>query len=295
MSRGAEIRVGTTVLLALVILIASVVWLKELSLSQSKRVWHVTFPQTGGLAASDEVQVNGIRRGQVKSMKLEGDHVLVQLELSNDITLTHDSKVVIRNVGLMGEKVIFVELKTTGQPYATSDLVPGIYEPGMGEAMASLGNTVDAVVGLSNELKAIAQSLREDGKLEKAVSNFTETSEELKQLVSENRRSAKETLDNLAAASKVARRITDNGKLEGAMDNFVSASGNLDRLSHRLDSLRVTIQDMTNKVDRGEGTLGKLVNDEKLYTDLNASVTSLRALIEDVKRNPRKYFKFSVF
>lgn len=295
MNRGTEIRVGLTVLLSLLLLIASVVWLKEMSLSQSKRVWHVSFPQTGGLAASDEVQVNGIRRGQVKSMKLENDHVVVELELSNDITLTHDCRVIIRNVGMMGEKVIFVDLKTTGQPYAVSDMIPGVFELGMGEAMAAIGPTVDAVVALSKELQGIAATLQKDGKLEQAVANFAQTSEELKGLVVENRKSAKETLDNLAAASKVARRITDNGKLEGAMDNFVSASGNLDRLSYRLDSLRVTIQGMTNKVERGEGTLGRLVNDEKLYTDLNASVTSLKALIEDVKRNPRKYFKFSVF
>jgi phospholipid/cholesterol/gamma-HCH transport system substrate-binding protein len=292
-----EIRVGGTVLLAIVILIVSVVWLKEMSLGQSKRVWQVAFPQTGGLAASDEVQVNGIRRGQVKSMRLEGDHVVVQLELSSDITLTRDCAVIIRNVGMMGEKVIFVDLKTTGEPYATGDLIQGVYEPGIGEAMGSLGSTVGAVADLSRTLQGIAASMQKDGKLDRAVANFAETSEELKLAVRENRKSAKETIDNLARASRVAKTLTDGREeqLKGAMDDFVSAAGNLDRLSQRLDSLRVTIQDLTGKVERGEGTLGRLVNDEKLYADLNASVVSLRALIEDVKKNPKKYFKFSVF
>jgi phospholipid/cholesterol/gamma-HCH transport system substrate-binding protein len=49
------------------------------------------------------------------------------------------------------------------------------------------------------------------------------------------------------------------------------------------------------KVDRGQGSLGRMVNDDKLYTDLAASVKSLRALIDDVRANPQKYFRFSVF
>jgi phospholipid/cholesterol/gamma-HCH transport system substrate-binding protein len=94
------------VLAAIVILILGVTWLKEFSLSNKVRVWHVRFPQAGGLGKSDEVQVNGIRKGSVSEMKLVGDEVLVDLALATDVTLTSDSRVSIRNVGLMGEKII---------------------------------------------------------------------------------------------------------------------------------------------------------------------------------------------
>ncbi|MEY4373998.1 MAG: hypothetical protein RL760_164, partial [Candidatus Eisenbacteria bacterium] len=65
MSRRTEIQVGITVLAALGITLWGVTWLKEMSLSRKVRQWHVTFPQTGGLATSDEVQVNGLRKGNV--------------------------------------------------------------------------------------------------------------------------------------------------------------------------------------------------------------------------------------
>ena len=69
----------------------------------------------------------------------------------------------------------------------------------------------------------------------------------------------------------------------------------MDALTGRLDSLRAVIQTVTVRVERGEGTLGKLVNDDKLYADLNTSVQSLKSLIEDIKANPKKYLKISIF
>ena len=139
MSRRTEVQVGITVVVALVALLWGVTWLKDLSLQRQVRVWHVRFPQTGGLGPSDEVQVNGMRKGAVSKVELVGDHVVVDLALDKDIRVTHQSVVAIRNVGLMGEKVIFVELHPTGRAYTARDTIPGIFELGMGEVMAQAG------------------------------------------------------------------------------------------------------------------------------------------------------------
>lgn len=297
MSRKAEIQVGITVLLAVLTLIFSVAWLKDLTLHQSKRVWKVEFPETGGLAKSDEVLVNGMRKGEVKSMDLKGDRVLVELELSKEITLTRDSKVAIRNVGMMGEKVIAVDLRTSGSPYSTNDVIPGIYEKGIGEVFAQLSETVDAVSDLSIQLRNVAAMLSSEGKITSTIENFSRTSEELRLAVTENRASLRSTLSDFAAASRTAKSLTTDREvqLRKTLDHFSSAAEKLDQLSSRLDSLRAVIQTVSSKVERGEGTLGKLVADEKLYNELNESVRSLKTLIEDVKAHPKKYFKFSVF
>ena len=55
------------------------------------------------------------------------------------------------------------------------------------------------------------------------------------------------------------------------------------------------MQSVASKLDKGQGSLGKLVNDEKLYLDLTTSVKSLKTLIDEMRANPQKYFKFSVF
>lgn len=297
MVRKEEFQVGATVLVAIAILVWGITWLKEYSLARNTRLYRVTFSQAGGLAESDEVQVNGIRKGEVADMRLEGDHVIVELKLSKEVLLTRDSKVAIRNVGMMGEKIIAVDLKTTGRPYAAGETVTGIYEMGIGEVMGQLGSTVDAISSLSIQLQMVADVLAKDGKLTNTIQNFSHTSEELRLAVAENRATLRETMSNFASAAKTAKALTTDrsSQLERSLDHFASAAEKLDRLSGRLDSLRSVIQTMSSRVERGEGTLGKLVSDEKLYTELNASVQLLKALLEDIKAHPKKYLKISVF
>jgi phospholipid/cholesterol/gamma-HCH transport system substrate-binding protein len=296
-SRGTEIKVGLTVLVAAAILLWGLSWLKDYSLGYGRRVWQVDFPQTGGLAASDEVQVNGLRKGEVLSMRLEGDHVRVELNLERDIVLTHDCRVAIRSIGMMGEKVIAVDLKSTGTPYRTDEVIAGIYEQGLPEAMGMLSTTLETISRLATELDSAAQAMNKNGRLASTVDNFNRTSEELRLTVSENRATLRQAISNFAAASGSAKRLTTDREeqIRGTLDRFASAAEKMDRLSGRLDSLRAVIQSVTDKVDRGEGTLGHLVQDEALYTDLHESVRSLKALIEDVRTHPKKYFKVSLF
>ena len=104
-------------------------------------------------------------------------------------------------------------------------------------------------------------------------------------------------MENFHAASKSAKALTTDREvqLRKALDNFSSAADKMDKLTGRLDSLRATIQSVTTKVDKGHGTLGKLVNDEKVYDELKSAVTELKLLIADVKANPKKYLTVKIF
>jgi len=296
-TRAREIQVGVTVLVALGVTLWGATWLKEQSLHRRVKVWKVTFPQTGGLANSDEVQVNGIRMGNVSDVQLLGDHVLVKLALASNVTLTTDSRVAIRNIGLMGEKVIAVDLRTTGVPYTPRDTIVGVYEKGIPEVMAGMGETVDAVAALSVQLKNIADAMERSGTLDQTLTNFRSSSEELKLAVSQNRAVLNETMQNLRASSRTAKSLTSDreAQLRHTLDSFERSAASMERLTVQLDSVRISLQSVTGKVDRGEGTLGKLVNDEKLYNDARQSVTALHQLIEDIKKNPRKYISLKVF
>lgn len=297
MSRKTEIEVGITVLVAIVILIMGVTWLKELSLARKVRVWTVTFPQSGGLASSDEVRVNGIRKGSVKSMDLAGDHVVIQLALSTDVQLTSASRVAISNVGLMGEKVIAITLRDGGRPLSERDTIPGEFEQGVPEVMAELGKSVGAISSIAGQLQKLATTLEKEGDFRRTVKNFDETSEELKQTVQENRVLLRRTLEDFSSAARTTRGLTTDreAELRKTLDQFSQAAENMNRLSGRLDSLRATMQQVAGKVDRGDGTLGRLVNDDSLYVQVRNTTSSLQALIEDIKKNPKKYVHVSVF
>ena len=297
MSRRTEIQVGATVLVAIVTLILGVAWLKDYTVQRDTRLYRVAFTQAGGLSSSDEVQVNGMRRGEVKAMRLVGDHVEVDLQLSRDIRLTTDSRIAIRNVGLMGERVIAVDLRTTGRPYGPGEIVPGVYEIGPGELMGELGTTSSAIAVVSRQVHRLADSLETDNRLSNTILNFNRASEELRRTVAENRLLLHAAIGDFSSAAGTTKRLTADreGQLRQALDHFGSAAEKLDRLSGRLDSLRAVMQSMANRVDDGQGTLGKLVRDEKLYQELNSSVASLKELVEDVRAHPKKYLKLSIF
>jgi phospholipid/cholesterol/gamma-HCH transport system substrate-binding protein len=79
------------------------------------------------------------------------------------------------------------------------------------------------------------------------------------------------------------------------LDSFERSAVSMERLTARLDSLRASLQNASNKIDRGDGTLGKLINDPKLYDDAKASMQEFRLLIEDIRKNPKKYVNVKVF
>jgi phospholipid/cholesterol/gamma-HCH transport system substrate-binding protein len=297
MSRRTEIQVGFTILAALIVLLWGVTWLKELSLNNQVRIWTVRFPQTGGLGQSDEVQVNGIRKGAVRKLSLVGDRVVVDLALAVDVTLTTDSRVSIRNVGLMGEKVIAVDLRDSGLPLGGRDTIEGVYEKGVPEVMAAMGGAVGTVEQLTRQLATVAGALEKQGDFAATMKNIKQTSEELRLAVAENRAALRATVQNFQAASATARSLTTDreAELRRTLDTFSSAADKLERLAGRMDSLRASLQSVSGRIDRGEGSLGKLVRDDSLYTEARASIRSLKTLIDDVKANPKKYLKVEIF
>lgn len=290
MSRRTEIQVGVMVLVALAILLWGVTWLKEFSLARKQKVWMVHFEQTGGLAQSDEVQVNGLRKGDVQKVDLVANGVLVHLALASDVPLTHDCVVSIRNVGLMGEKVIFVTWKNSGVPYSPQDTIPGVYEKGIPEVMAALGPAVGTVEMLTQQLQSIAVELNQHGDITQSIQNLRRATEQMRLAVEENRTALRQTLANFQSASETTKSLTTGREqqLRTAMDHFASSAEKLDRLSGRIDSLTVSLQ-------RSRGTLGKLVNEDKVYEDTRATLAELKALIADVKAHPKKYLTVKIF
>ncbi len=292
-----EIQVGITVIAALAVLLFGVTWLKQISLARKNTTWHVAFPQAGGIGDGDEVQVNGIKKGDVSEVSLYGDGVIVDLTLASDVGLTDRSRISIRDIGVMGDKVVYVSIGAAGQPWNPKDTIPGFYDKGIADVMADLGGTVEHITKIAEDLQAVTATAHGNGDIAVAVRNFRQTSDELNKLVGENRAMVRSTIANFNAASGTAKRLTTDreAELKRTLAQLETASASMNMLAGRLDTLSSTLQNVSGKVERGEGTLGKLVNDEKAYNDLRTSLNNLNALIADIQKNPKKYFKFSVF
>jgi len=162
--------------------------------------------------------------------------------------------------------------------------------------MAELGGAVTHVSRIAEQLRAMADVMEKNGDFAATLRNFKQTSEDLRLAVHENRAGLKRTLEDFSAAAKTARGLTTDreAELRRSLDQFGQAAENLNRLSGRLDSLRASIQTISTRVEKGQGTLGKLSTDPTLFNNLSDSSQSLREFLTEFKKNPKKYLTIKV-
>ncbi len=269
---------------------------------------------TQGLSKGAQVTLSGLEVGRVTDIRfVERDTAQVlELNLSLDRSersrITASSVATIRTVGVLGDKFIDISLGDPTQP----PLQPGESLPVRGEIdwSETFARATDAIDDLTRFLMNGNETLERLNRGQGTLSlllNDGETADRFRR-----------TMDDLGAVSGSLRRgdgaaahlISDPetfDKLDGILDRLArltaeadTGSGALARvlgdedLGRRLDEL-VAGSDSLVAAIRTQGTTGKLLNDEALYTDLTRTLVELRSLIEDLQKNPRKYFKVSVF
>jgi phospholipid/cholesterol/gamma-HCH transport system substrate-binding protein len=298
-SRNTEIAVGVTVILALGVVIWSVTALKQVRLREATRHWRVAFSDVGGLAEDDPVTVNGVKKGSVKGIALvPGGRVVVDFILGKDVALTTADRVFVRNVGLMGEKFIAVAPAPGGRPLdAQRDTIVGVYESGIPEVVSQMGDALASLERLSDQFDRLLAIAEERNTVRTSLGNVEAASLDLRRTLAESRGDLVALAGNLRATSEVARRTAEANepRVARALDDVSNTSVRVDSLITRLDRLSLELSQVSHKLNDGEGTASRLVNDGALYDDTRKALAEMTALIKDLRANPRKYFKVSVF
>ena len=298
-SRNTEIAVGVTVIVALAVVIWSVTALKQVRLREATRHWRVAFSDVGGLAEDDPVTVNGVKKGSVKSIGLvPGGRVVVDFILGKDVALTTNDRVFVRNVGLMGEKFIAIAPAPGGRPVnAERDTIVGVYESGIPEVVSQMGTALGSLERLSDQFDRLLAVAEERNTVRTSLGNVESASADLRRTIAESHDDLVALASNLRITSEAARRTaeTNEPKVSRALDDVSRTSVKMDSLITRLDQLTAELADVSRKVNSGEGTTAKLINEHALYDETRAALRELTALVRDLRTNPKKYFKVSVF
>jgi phospholipid/cholesterol/gamma-HCH transport system substrate-binding protein len=298
-SQRTEIAVGVTVILALFVVVWSVTALRQVRLASATRHWLVEFSDVGGLAEDDPVTVNGVKKGSVKEIHLAPHgRVVVDFLLARDVRLSVGDRVYIRNVGLMGEKFIAIAPGPGGKPYdAERDTIAGVYESGIPEVVSQMGSALASLERLSDQFDRLLAIAEERNTVRTTLANVESASAELRRALADSHDDLVAVSSNLRATSEIARRTaeTTEPKVGRAFDDVSRTSARMDSLIARLDSLSSELTVVSRKVNAGQGTAGKLVNDRALYDETRLALRELTSLVRDLRTNPKKYFKVSVF
>ncbi len=292
-----EIRVGVAIFIAAVALTIGLLWFQGFKAARSEYEIYAIFPMVGGVSPGDKVNVNGVERGEVKRVELREKDVLVTLRIRTGTKIPEDSKIVLQTVGIMGDRQATILLGSSEKMLAPGAVIKGIYDPGISEALAFLGAIMDELTVLTRDMQNLASALTRDGKLSRSVENLAVISEELRSILESDRHEIRAGLHSFRrAAETMDRLLTRNeSSLDTILSSLGEASKDMPELVRRVGILTDSLSAIAAKVQSGEGAIGVLLNDRTLIDSLDRTVKELGALVADIKANPKKYVKISVF
>jgi phospholipid/cholesterol/gamma-HCH transport system substrate-binding protein len=280
-----EVGVGAFVLLGFAVFVALLFWLTGRSVGGEGERIPVVFANVAGLKNGDPVMVSGVRVGRVEGVHLErSGKVVVTLSVSSDVRPRIDASAAIAALDLLGAKFI--------------DYAPGVREeplpanrPLVGTQKQELTDMASGVVQRANELLGNANTLVSE-QLGVDLHNTLVATQRAMNILSEapDGPFVKQTTRTLAATERVLARV-DSILGSGTGSRIDTLSANLATLTNHLGSATAAIDTLLRRVNRGEGTLGRLASDTTMYHDLHELSVALTTLLTDLKEHPEKYMQ----
>ena len=307
-----ETKVGILAAFGITILIIGYSFLRGKNLFEKKKYYYAVYGKVDGLNASDPVTLNGFPIGKVAALDLLDDtsgKTVAKLHLTKEVKIPKNSSFQLYSSDLLGEKAVQLILGDSEEFSKEGDTLSGNVSATLQEEVSmqilpvkdkaeSLLSSIDSVINVVKVIIRGGQIESSLENLEKATSEFAKVGKNLDTLVV----TQKETLSRIFSNME---RITAN--LDSNSENLNSIFSNLAQLSDSLNQANIKqtvgnlnksldeLQSLLNKINSGEGTLGMLATDRKLYDSLNSAAKNLESLMADVEANPKKYVHFSLF
>ena len=264
----------------MVVVVAILVAIMSLSVSENayymgkgKRVWFET-ENAGGLIKKSPVNMAGIRVGMIENIKLRNGKAVVEMALSPEVSLTQSSRVEIRSNGLLGDKhVEIIPGSSQDQVLQDKGQIVQVEDNGsidmlvnqVSQITRSLGQTVDNLRDATegDETKSM-------GRIVKNIENLTT---DLSQLVRDKKEDVAALIDHLNNITETMDHMINDESDEGFQARFNNSMA-------RLEGLLGNIDEISGKINRGEGTIGRLINDEDTVEELNTAIAGVNSFID---------------
>lgn len=301
MRLSKEIKAAFFVLTTILLFIFGFNFLKGSSLLDKQKTIYAVYDEVDGLLVGANVMINGLSIGNVTELDFlpNSTKILVTLKVKDKLNFSSKSTASIYETGVLGGLAISIDPIFERQSIVkTGDTLNSNVRPGLTELINR------QIEPLSRQLQSTITSVD---------SIFTGASNVLNRQTQEE---IKESINVLTSAIKainsssiiIEKTLTDkNAQINNTIDNFEKISSNLSEVSDELNSFGLSnllsnlevsvdgINSIVNKLDSDKSTIGKLINEDEVYNNLNSSIESLNSLISDIKANPKKYVHFSVF
>jgi phospholipid/cholesterol/gamma-HCH transport system substrate-binding protein len=294
-----ETKVGAFFIGTLAVVAILVFRMDKLEFGSSKdlRTFTTSFAQVAGLNEQSPVRVAGVKVGQVQRIKLDNGRARVFLTVPKDFGVYRDATASLAAIGILGEKYIDLDV---GHP----DRGPhDEAQPIKSKTSVSLDQLMETMGAIGNDVKGITYSLNQSiggeagrAKLDEIVDNVRLLTAEMRAMAQENHGSINRTMANVEAMSgdlrerlpKLAQQFEDLGKnLNGLIaenrPELKGAMQDVRRLANSFQETSANLKSITAKLDKGEGTIGKLLTDDTTIKKINTAVDSVNEMLNGYK------------
>jgi phospholipid/cholesterol/gamma-HCH transport system substrate-binding protein len=298
MKRRDEVSVGILITVAVIVLILGTLWLARGGLKSGYPLY-TRFAWGQNLKQGQPVLLAGVSVGYVGDVTLRRDGYLdVMIRIDNQYTVPKGSTAVVKPVGIFGDVAVALMPPTPvpATSYAAGDTVPpGPVSADIGQIMSRVDTIGQSISVLTH---ALQQQVVEAGTLKeihRTMAAAATLSLQLQGVIAQQNRNLTQTMTAFRDAATHMSSAVDSAQLAASMANLRTASENSARLVANIDSTNSQIRSLLTQAQNGNGTVGKLLSDSLLYTDVRKSVQQLDSLIADIKKNPKKYINLRIF
>lgn len=303
-----EVKVGAVAVITIGAFILLFNFLKGTALFTSTDTYHIVYNNIAGLSESSPVEINGYQAGIVQDIRLINDgsgRILVSLSVDRNFNVPEDTRAEITTASLIAGMKVVLRMGESSEMCHNHDTLDGYVATSIIDRLSQTltpleGNITDMIVKLDSVVSALNDIFTPQmtGNIRSAVSDVSGITASIREISDGKKDELAASIDDLKAFT--AMLSSNSTTLDSTLKNIGEISDALAAadLGTTLASLRTSLENLdqiVKGISKGEGSAGKLVTNDSLYTNLSNTLYNLDLLLQDMKENPKKYVHFSLF
>ncbi len=261
-----------------------------------KREVNVTVSDASGIREDTSVRIAGVRVGKVLRIELDGDKAIAVIQIPQDMTFRKGAHAELKSQGILGERY-FSLVTGSGEELADQSNLTGNAPATLDELTSNVNELARNLIAITENIKQSTLDESGDNRLKVIAANFENLTEALILMLEENRSNVRDTSGQIAQLSStlnndiplliaemtaLAKEL--RGMAGGNRENIDNAMSNVSSLSENMDKVSKSLTSIASKVDEGQGTLGRLVNEGETVDKLNTLLDSANESLGEVKK-----------
>jgi phospholipid/cholesterol/gamma-HCH transport system substrate-binding protein len=306
-----DIVIGTVSIVTISFFIWFAFFLKGNNIFSKEDYFYAIYNTTGGVVTSTPVYINGMKVGRVSKLDFVSEtdrRIKMTVNVLKKYPLPKGSVASLEATGLLGGKCIVIIPGDDTQEMKNGDMFTSRSTPDFMDKLDPLkhkaGELITSVDTLLTNINTIlsnetTRNLTESfAQLNISLKNIAIITEDTKNIIDSEKTHIQNIVRNAEDITKTLKQ--NEKKLDNIISNFSDLSDSIAKaqIAQTLRSLNTSVADLTSALDhinKGEGTAGKLIYDDRLYNNLEQATTNLNFLLKDLQENPKRYVHFSLF